>query len=126
MKVSGQCSPVNCCWPSPAQSLSGSGPVRTHDHIFVSSRLLRVFDERRGLTVTGHSPSAGVQLSTRSHSLIQSLSLTPQLYFQGRSPRCLLCVGGWVNPRASLDPVENRKISFSAKNQTPILRPSIL
>jgi hypothetical protein len=38
-----------------------SGPVRTHDHIFVLSRLVRVFkwgllfDERRGLTSTGPS-----------------------------------------------------------------------
>jgi hypothetical protein len=41
-----------------------SGPVGTHDHIFVLSRLLRVLkrglliDERRGLTTAGHYPSA--------------------------------------------------------------------
>jgi hypothetical protein len=40
-----------------------SGPVRIHGHIFVLSRLLHVlkwgllFDERRGLMATGHSPS---------------------------------------------------------------------
>jgi hypothetical protein len=26
---------VICCWPLPAQSLSVSGTVSTHDHIFV-------------------------------------------------------------------------------------------
>jgi hypothetical protein len=38
-----QSSPVNCCWPSPAQSFLVSGPVGTHDHIFVLSRLLHIF-----------------------------------------------------------------------------------
>jgi hypothetical protein len=54
----------NFFWHSPAQFLI-SGSFGTHDHIFVLSTLLRVlkwgllFDERRGLTVTGHSPFIG-------------------------------------------------------------------
>jgi hypothetical protein len=41
------------------------GPLGTHDHIFVISRLSGVlnwgllFDDRWGLTTTGHSPSTG-------------------------------------------------------------------
>jgi hypothetical protein len=27
---------VNCCWSTPAQSFLGLGPVRSHDHIFLS------------------------------------------------------------------------------------------
>jgi hypothetical protein len=48
---------------SPAQSFLVSGPVGTHDHIFVLPQILRVlkwgllFDERRGLTNTGYSIS---------------------------------------------------------------------
>jgi hypothetical protein len=49
--------PGNCCWPSPAQSFFVSGPVGTHDQIFVSSKTIYafgngggglLFDERRG------------------------------------------------------------------------------
>jgi hypothetical protein len=60
-----QSSTVNCCWSSPAQSFLASGLVGIHDHIFVPSRLLCVlkwgliFEERRGLTAAGHSPSTG-------------------------------------------------------------------
>jgi hypothetical protein len=50
---------------SPAQSFFVSGPIDTHGHIYVLTRLLHVlkwgllFDERRGLTTTGHSPAIG-------------------------------------------------------------------
>jgi hypothetical protein len=73
-----QFSPANCSWPSPAQSLLASGPVGTHNHIFVLSRLLRVlkwgllFDERRDMTTTGHSPSTGEWLFWLSLSLTRN------------------------------------------------------
>lgn len=47
--------PVNCCWLSPAESFLVSGPVGTHDQIFISSKTVCVwkcgllFDNRRGL-----------------------------------------------------------------------------
>jgi hypothetical protein len=51
-----QSSPVNCCWPSTAQSFLISGAVGTHNLIYIRSFTeLRVskwglfFDERRGL-----------------------------------------------------------------------------
>jgi hypothetical protein len=31
-----QCSPVNCCWSSPAKSLLVLGPIGTHDLMFVA------------------------------------------------------------------------------------------
>jgi hypothetical protein len=52
--------------PSPAQTILVSGPVGNYDHIFVFPRLSPVlkwgllFDNRRGLTTTGHSLSTGV------------------------------------------------------------------
>jgi hypothetical protein len=55
--------PVNCCWPSPAQSFLLSGLVGTYDHIFVLCIPLRVSkwglcsDERRGLATAGHTPT---------------------------------------------------------------------
>jgi hypothetical protein len=50
---------VNCCRPSPAKSILVSGPAV---FLFFSERLLvlkwgLLFDERRGLTATDHSPS---------------------------------------------------------------------
>jgi hypothetical protein len=48
---------------SPAQSFLHSGPYGIQDYIFVLSNTLRIskwgflFDERRGLNNTGHSPS---------------------------------------------------------------------
>jgi hypothetical protein len=60
-----QFSPVNCCWFLPAQLFLASGPVGTHDHIFVLSRLLRsmkwclLYEERRGLTTALHAPFTG-------------------------------------------------------------------
>jgi hypothetical protein len=59
-----------------------SGPVGTHDHILVLCIVLRVlklsllFDERRGVTATGHSPLyRGVTADSHllSHSLWNSL-----------------------------------------------------
>jgi hypothetical protein len=38
-----QSSVVNCCWSSPAQSYLVSGPVETHDQIFVRSKTVYVF-----------------------------------------------------------------------------------
>jgi hypothetical protein len=71
-----QSSPVNCYLPSPTQSFLNSVPVGTHDRIFIFSRLLRVLnwglfvDKRRGLTTTGHSPSAGAtRVGTHSPTL---------------------------------------------------------
>jgi hypothetical protein len=55
-------SPVYCCWPSPAESFLISGPDGTQNHIFVLLKTLKcfeigpIFDGRRGLTITGHSP----------------------------------------------------------------------
>jgi hypothetical protein len=50
---------IICCWPSPAQSILVSGPVGTHDHIFVPSKTTCVFWNRAfsltregGLTAT--------------------------------------------------------------------------
>jgi hypothetical protein len=37
--------PVNCCWPFPALSFLASGPVGTHSHIIVLSRLVRILKE---------------------------------------------------------------------------------
>jgi hypothetical protein len=60
-----QSSPINCCWPSSAQSFLVSVSVEAHGHNFVISRLLRVlkwgllFDEKWGLSTTDHSPSTG-------------------------------------------------------------------
>jgi hypothetical protein len=52
-----QSSSLNCCWPSPAQSLLVSGPVGTHDLIYFRSKTVYMFrngglffDERRGLS----------------------------------------------------------------------------
>jgi hypothetical protein len=70
-----QSSPVNSCWSSPAQSFLVSGPVGTHDHIFVFSRLLSVLkwgyllEEKRGLTTL----VTGEWLCWLSHSLSLSL-----------------------------------------------------
>jgi hypothetical protein len=36
-------SPENCCWASPAQSFLVSGPVGTHDQIYVRSKNVYVF-----------------------------------------------------------------------------------
>jgi hypothetical protein len=86
-------SPVNCCWPSPAQSFLVSGPIGTHDRIFVLSRLTRVlkwdlfFDESTGLTTTGHSPLYwGVTLLslTLTHSTYSTLWKS-NLYYDRRS-----------------------------------------
>jgi hypothetical protein len=70
LQLSNDSSPVHYCWPSPA-----------HNHIFVPSGLLRVlqwdllFDERRGLTIDGHS--AWISLSL---SLSLNFSLSPALH----------------------------------------------
>jgi hypothetical protein len=62
---------LNCCWPSPAQYFS----VMT---IYFFSRLLHVlkwgllFNEKKGLTTIGHSPSTGDDSSR--HSLINRSS----------------------------------------------------
>jgi hypothetical protein len=71
---------LNCYWSSPAQSRRYPWP-----RFLFSSRHVRVlrwdplFDERRGLTTTGHSPSAGSD-SSGTHSLagphLLSLSLS--------------------------------------------------
>jgi hypothetical protein len=68
-----QHNPEKSCWSSPAQLFLVSGPVGTHDQIFVLSRLLRVlkwgplFDY--SLTTTGHSPSLVGSDSASSYSL---------------------------------------------------------
>jgi hypothetical protein len=62
------------------QSFLVSGLVGAHDPIFVLSRLLRglkwglLFEERRGLTTVGHSPSTGKWLCLCSLSLTHSLT----------------------------------------------------
>jgi hypothetical protein len=38
-----QSSPVNCCWPLPAQSLMVSGIVGTRDIIYVRSKIVYIF-----------------------------------------------------------------------------------
>jgi hypothetical protein len=40
-----QSSPVNCCWPSPAQSFLVSSPIGTHDLIYVRSKTLFRIEE---------------------------------------------------------------------------------
>jgi hypothetical protein len=48
---------VNCCWPLPAQYISGSETIGTHGNVYVLPRLLHastwslVFDERSGLNI---------------------------------------------------------------------------
>jgi hypothetical protein len=78
-----QSSPENCWWSSPAQSFLVSGPIGSLDHIFVLYRFLCVlkqgplFDEKRGLTTTCHSPQTGDWLYwpslSRAHLSIEVL-----------------------------------------------------
>jgi hypothetical protein len=73
-------SQVNFCWPSPPESFLVSGPLGTHVHIFVPSQLLRVlkcdilFEETRGLTVTGRSIYNEQWLCWLSFSFTHSLT----------------------------------------------------
>jgi hypothetical protein len=65
-------SPVNCCWPSSAQSFLISGPFEIRHHIFVLFRFSRVlkwgllFDERRRLTTI---ECCYIAAGPRQHSL---------------------------------------------------------
>jgi hypothetical protein len=101
---------VNCCWPSSAQPLLVSDPYGTQDHSFVLSILLRVlkwgllFDERRGLTTTGHSlsigsDSAGCQSLTQFHSF--SVKINSRAFFLLRI-EYLISLGSHGRPRQTV------------------------
>jgi hypothetical protein len=84
---------VNCCWYSPAQSILVSGPVGTHDRNFICAFLEcylfwngGLFDERRGLTTTGHSPSAGGQLTLLRVGVTLGLAVYRQSARLGAKP----------------------------------------
>jgi hypothetical protein len=63
-----------------------SNPVRTHDHIFIFYRLVRVLkwglliEERKGLTTTGHPPPTGKRHCWQSLSLFHSFTLSLSLW----------------------------------------------
>jgi hypothetical protein len=80
-------SPVNCRWSSPAQPFLVSGPVGTHDHIFVLFRILCVLKwglifDKKGLTTASHSPYTGEWHCCPSLSLTRSTYSSPLLPFQ--------------------------------------------
>jgi hypothetical protein len=53
----------SCCWSSPAQSVLISGPVGTHDHIFVLSKIFTCFEMGPSLREEEGSDSSGHSLS---------------------------------------------------------------
>jgi hypothetical protein len=87
---------VKCCWPLPAQPVVVLGPGRTHYHLFVLSRFLCVlkwsllFDKRRGLTTTGHSPSTGgMTADSLAQLFIHSHSASPDSLLYSLSTDCI-------------------------------------
>jgi hypothetical protein len=75
----GLSSPVNCCGPSPTQSFLVSAPIRTHDYIFVLSRLW-----------TGELAILAKDFPDFLQFLRINSSIIPQLSKERPPPKCFL------------------------------------
>jgi hypothetical protein len=92
-----QSSPVNCCWPSPAQSFIVPSHCRTHDHILLSH------NSGSSATVEGHYISYEVHfIPVQFSKLLLVLASTAGLDFGLCRDPCpyillctLLCIKKW-------------------------------